>query len=316
VTRVASSHIRIGTFQYFAARKDTVALSTLTDNAISRHFPEIAPETEQRTLTFLTKVFEKQITLIVAWMRVGFIHGVMNTDNFAISGETIDFGPCAMMGVYHKGTVYSSIDKKGRYAFGNQPQIAQWNMARLAECLLPLVDEDEEKALEKVEPLITLFSEQFKHAYYLMLGKKLGITNLPHEARSLVDELLALMQDNTLDYTQTFNQLTIALEGEIVESEMEKPLCKWFTTWKSYLLSLDINNQSAAALMRINNPVVIPRNHHVEAILKASQLDGDMSNVNEFIKVLRSPFIQLVETEKYQDSPSDGDINYHTFCGT
>lgn len=194
VTRVAASHIRVGTFQYFASQGNLEALHDLTQYAISRHYPTITASGAERVIAFLEQVIAKQITLITAWLRVGFIHGVMNTDNTAISGETIDFGPCAMMGAYHPGTVFSSIDRKGRYAFANQAPIAQWNMARLAETLLPLIDSDQDAAVAKVEPLIIAMSTQFQHAFNTMMAAKLGFVRASDDVDTLSSELLDLMQ--------------------------------------------------------------------------------------------------------------------------
>ena len=358
VTRVASSHIRVGTFQYFAAKGDMASLQMLTDYTISRHFPEIDliaknkttenKSTEDKTSTsidnepkhrivdFLEHVINKQIELIVQWMRVGFIHGVMNTDNTAISGETIDFGPCAMMGTYHPGTVYSSIDSQGRYAFANQPNIVQWNMARLAECLLPLVDENDEKALKKIEPLISQFSKNFEQAYFKMCSKKIGFTldvhtdadnaeektanEVNNEVKDIIKNLLNIMQTQELDYTETFTLLTQSLDDETAAEALKSALgdknSNWVDTWITYLQSHKIDFNSAKKLMEQNNPVVIPRNHHVEAILKECENTGKMDKVEEFLHVLRSPYTTLPETKAFQDLPEDGDRYYRTFCGT
>ena len=358
VTRVASSHIRVGTFQYFAAKGDMASLQMLTDYTISRHFPEIDliaknkttenKSTEDKTSTsidnepkhrivdFLEHVINKQIELIVQWMRVGFIHGVMNTDNTAISGETIDFGPCAMLGTYHPGTVYSSIDSQGRYAFANQPNIVQWNMARLAECLLPLVDENDEKALKKIEPLISQFSKNFEQAYFKMCSKKIGFTldvhtdadnaeekttnEVNNEVKDIIKNLLNIMQTQELDYTETFTLLTQSLDDETAAEALKSALgdknSNWVDTWITYLQSHKIDFNSAKKLMEQNNPVVIPRNHHVEAILKECENTGKMDKVEEFLHVLRSPYTTLPETKAFQDLPEDGDRYYRTFCGT
>ena len=362
VTRVASSHIRVGTFQYFAAKGDMASLQMLTDYTISRHFPEIDNitknkrtknkktennsstsidnEPKHRVIDFLERVINKQIELIVQWMRVGFIHGVMNTDNTAISGETIDFGPCAMMGTYHPGTVYSSIDSQGRYAFANQPNIVQWNMARLAECLLPLVDENDEKALKKIEPLISQFSNNFEQAYFNMFSKKIGVAldvhtdadnaeennitelndEVNHEVKDIIKNLLNIMQTQELDYTETFTLLTQSLDDKAAAKALKTAIgdknSNWVDTWITYLQSHKIDFNSAKKLMEQNNPVVIPRNHHVEAILKECENTGKMDKVEEFLHVLRSPYTNLPETKGYQDLPEDGDRYYRTFCGT
>ncbi|WP_281559174.1 protein adenylyltransferase SelO [Thalassomonas sp. RHCl1] len=324
VTRVAASHIRVGTFEYFAARGDLDSLETLTGFAINRHFPEIAlnPDLDlsQRVLQFLNAVIDKQITLIVNWLRVGFIHGVMNTDNTAISGETIDFGPCAMMGIYHPGTVFSSIDTRGRYAFGNQAAIGQWNMARLAEALLPLIDEVPEKAVALAEPLIRQFGQDFELAHKLMLANKLGMPSLPASGskseNSLGNDLLAQMQDQELDYTQTFTRLTLSLENPEQAEKLSHELGPWYGTWRALLADENITDDAAKSLMAQTNPQVIPRNHHVEAILAEYEQNGDSGEIEDFLTVLRTPYNLLPQTPKFQDLPADGDRHYRTFCGT
>lgn len=332
VTRIAASHIRVGTFQYFAVRKDIESLKKLTCFAIDRHFPEIevatsegdnSPETlvsGQNVLDFFAAVLKKQVTLVVSWLRVGFIHGVMNTDNTAISGETIDYGPCAMMNHYHRDTVFSSIDRDARYAFGNQSKIMQWNMARLADCLLPLVDEDEDTALAKTMPLLQQFSNDLQYRYFEMMVNKLGIAELAEGDIELVNDLLAIMQKQQLDYTQYFVALAESLTQEEVDNFIEhaaeaEPSEQelWLTRWYSRI-SDDV--VAAKALMEKTNPLVIPRNHHVERILAISQETGDLSALYEFLVVLQQPYDNLAQTQTYQDAPSDGDENYHTFCGT
>ncbi|WDD98996.1 protein adenylyltransferase SelO [Thalassomonas actiniarum] len=328
VTRVAASHIRVGTFEYFAARGDLESLEALTGFAINRHFPEITLNSDldrsQRVLHFLSAVIDKQITLIVNWLRVGFIHGVMNTDNTAISGETIDFGPCAMMGIYHPGTVFSSIDTRGRYAFGNQAAIGQWNMARLAEALLPLIDEIPEKAVALAEPLIRQFSRDFEQAYQLMLANKLGMASLTAQSNeqaggptaSLAEDLLAQMQEQELDYTQTFARLTLSLENAEEAAKLSHELGPWYGKWRTLLTDEGITADTAKSLMADTNPVVIPRNHHVEAILTEYEQSGDSREIDDFLTVLRTPYKLLPQTQKFQDLPADGDRHYRTFCGT
>lgn len=364
VTRVAASHIRVGTFQYFAARDDKASLKALLDYSIERHIPEIKSREinnlesqganfaeEQRILLFLEHTIDKQITLIVEWLRVGFIHGVMNTDNTAISGETIDFGPCAMMGSYHEKAVFSSIDEYGRYAFGSQGKIAQWNMARLADCLLPLITEcqiepcdeslsiedkkqaQQQLALEKLEKIIHQYSSKFEVAYYAMYANKLGMSQIYSAHKVLIDSLLEIMQTKRLDYTQTFYRLTQSLKDKIIADELKAELGDWYSTWLSVIEKTNYNDQdnnieAALAIMSKNNPVVIPRNHHVEQILSrcedalansSTQLSANGSIdsiVAEFLTVLRSPYCELDATKNYQDAPADGDRYYQTFCGT
>lgn len=332
VTRIAASHIRVGTFQYFAVRKDIESLKKLTCFAIERHFPEIEVVTSegensaealfsgQNVLDFFAAVLKKQVTLVVSWLRVGFIHGVMNTDNTAISGETIDYGPCAMMNHYHRDTVFSSIDRNARYAFGNQSKIMQWNMARLADCLLPLVDEDEDTALAKITPLLQQFANDLQYRYFEMMVNKLGIAELVEGDIELVNDLLAIMQKQQLDYTQHFIALAENLTQEEVDNFIENATEAeqseqelWLTRWYSRI-SDDVT--AAKALMEKTNPLVIPRNHHVERVLAISEETGDLSALHEFLAVLQQPYDTLKQTTVYQDAPSDGDENYHTFCGT
>ena len=352
VTRVAASHIRVGTFQYFAARGDNTSLQALVDYSIKRHFPEIdTAETanhtslsyEQRILTFLESAITKQITLVVEWLRIGFIHGVMNTDNTAICGETLDFGPCAMLGGYDENKVFSSIDEQGRYAFGNQGEIARWNMARLADCLMPLLIEDadnkfskeeqEQQTLTKVEALIHQYTDKFDTAYFSMYGKKLGLKNITFNNRSLISDLLALMQSQNLDYTQTFLKLTQSLSDDVQAQQLKHKLGDWYEKWLIVLeqeAPEDVDYQQAQNLMKKNNPVVIPRNHHIEAVLDTCEniMATDLSSIDEskegvintivddFLRVLRSPYQEIEKTHKYQDIPGDSDMYYQTFCGT
>lgn len=208
VTRVASSHLRVGTFQYFAYRKNHQALKAVCDYTIDRHYPELKEDGPNQYIQLVSRVMKKQIHLVVEWMRVGFIHGVMNTDNTCVSGETIDYGPCAMMGIYDPQTVFSSIDTIGRYAFGNQAEIAHWNTVRFAECVLPLVDADQDKAINKVTPVLDEFAGLFKRAYRKMMGNKLGFTSFQQEDESLHDSILDRLKQKRMDYTDTFDQLT------------------------------------------------------------------------------------------------------------
>ena len=373
VTRVADSHIRVGSFQHFAARGDIQALNKLVDYSIERHFPEILEKNttviidesltkDDRVLQFLDNVIDKQITLIIEWLRIGFIHGVMNTDNTAICGETIDFGPCAMMGGYDEKAVFSSIDEYGRYAFGNQGKIGQWNMARLADCLLLLLTTNDEnkaeqsntkqndtnntetdkqqQALHKVERLIHQYPDKFKQAYYVMYANKLGMNEVNEVSITLVEDLLAIMQENSLDYTQTFHSLTqqalsyiskAVFDAKTIETlkhNLDHRLNNWCELWISQLSKSNLPLQEAIILMQKNNPVVIPRNHHVEALLdrceqvvleqkKSGNIQTIITDmVEEFLTVLRTPYQETIATKAFQDTPKDNDKYYQTFCGT
>ena len=316
VTRLASSHLRIGTFQLFAARGDHQALKTLCDYTIERHYPELQEEGANKYLLFVDKVIERLIRLVVEWMRVGFIHGVMNTDNISLCGETIDYGPCAMMGIYDPETVYSSIDTQGRYAFGNQPDIMQWNIARLAECLLPLINADKNKAIDKVEAIITEFPVRFKQVYMKMMGKKLGLTSFQQEDQKLLFSVLDQLKKRRMDYTVTFDLLTKSLMSEVAVSQMKNELEECFDLWQKRINEQAATSQEVQELMRQYNPVVIPRNHHVEAVIQECEQTGKVTLAEKFLQVLRSPYEELAETSQYQDPPSDGDEHYETFCGT
>jgi len=316
VTRVASSHLRIGTFEFFAARGDHQALKTLCSYTIERHYPELQEEGRNPYILLINKVIERQIQLVVEWMRVGFIHGVMNTDNTSLSGETIDYGPCAMMGIYDPQTVYSSIDRMGRYAFGNQPDILQWNLARFAECLLSLINADRTKAVDQVGPVIAEFPDRFEKEYMKMMGKKLGLTLIKQEDQKLIVSVLNRLKDRRLDYTVTFDLLTKSLMSEAAASQMNKELGECFDLWQKRLSEQPAVSQKVQELMRQHNPVVIPRNHHVEKVIQACEQTGKATLAEKFLQVLRSPYEELAETSEYQDPPSDGDENYKTFCGT
>ncbi|MEH6470901.1 MAG: YdiU family protein [Halopseudomonas sp.] len=316
VTRVAASHIRVGTFQYFAIRGQKESLTKLLDYTINRHFPEIGLGAEDKVLRFLEAVMARQVALIVEWMRVGFIHGVMNTDNTLICGDTIDYGPCAMMGAYHPGTVYSSIDEQGRYAFGNQPSIAIWNITRLAECLLPLINSDEKTAVELVQSLLQEYDGRFETAYFDMHANKLGLVGPVPNSQKLIVDLLTKMKDKQLDFTRTFARLTQSLHNNTLAEEMKTELGPWYEGWRASIDNCDQGSDGAEKRMASNNPVVIPRNHHIEAVLSACEETGRTEAADDFLKVLRSPYRALSETVNYQDLPEDGDRYYRTFCGT
>ena len=316
LTRVAASHIRVGTFQYAAARGDHQALKQLSDHSIQRHFPHLA-EHDQPYLALLREVIEKQVNLIVEWMRVGLIHGVMNTDNTLICGDTIDYGPCAMLGIYEPQTTYSSIDRHGRYAFANQPLIAQWNMARFAECLLPLIASDEQQAIAQVEPLISEFKNLYENQWLQMMLRKTGLHQANQDNHNLIHALLDSMQQKRLDYTLTFHQLTESLVSDRQHRAIEKQLGEWVHNWRQQLfIDNNLDEQHIYQSMRQTNPVVIPRNHHIEAVIQTCLENQTPDAALAFLKVLRQPYQQQETTHHYQDLPTDGDLYYQTFCGT
>jgi len=316
VTRVASSHLRIGTFQFFAARGDLKALKKLCDYTIERHYPGLPEEGPHRYISLVEKVVERTIRLVVEWMRVGFIHGVMNTDNTSLSGETIDYGPCAMMGIYDPETVYSSIDKMGRYAFGRQPEIAAWNMARFAESLLPLIDDDSDRAIDLVGPVVEAFPHRFRQAYMEMMAGKLGLTSLQEGDEELISSLLDRLKERRLDYTVTFDLLTKSQTSETAASKISSELGECLHLWQKKLKGQEASPREVQALMRRHNPLVIPRNHHVEELIQECEQSGNAEPAENFLQVLRSPYEELPQTSQYQDPPRDGDKGYKTFCGT
>ena len=316
VTRVASSHLRVGTFEYFAAQENYQAVEQLCDYAIARHYPELQEAGEQRFRELLKTVIDRQVGLVVDWLRVGFIHGVMNTDNTSIAGETIDYGPCAMLGVYDHDTVYSSIDIQGRYAFGNQPTIAQWNMARFAETLLPLIHADKDKAIEIASNLVDGFSERFQTGYIKMMAAKTGFSNPDENDYQLVSEFQNLLEEKQLDYTISFNALTRSLSSEQSEKQIRNHSEDWYSRWITRIDESDDNRAAIQKKMQQLNPVVIPRNHHVENVINTCIQSGKAEAATEFIDVLKSPYAEIITTGLYQDAPTNGDMGYKTFCGT
>jgi len=313
LTRVASSHIRVGTFQYAAIQQDAEPVKALLDHTIKRHYPEIAEE-KNKPLSLLKAVIEKQAELVAHWMRVGFIHGVMNTDNMALSGETIDYGPCAFMDVYDPETVFSSIDRMGRYSYTNQPASAQWNLARLAEALLPLVDDDIEKAKEITEDAIGIFGPVYKEKYLNMLRAKLGLFGAQAEDESLFTDLLDWMRQKGLDYTNTFLDLTSeeAPQGNHYDDDTFR---KWLARWQARLAKNSKPFKDSLSLMGANNPTLIPRNHKVEQALDAAT-NGDLYPTKDLLVALKEPYKNRPDLKTYQSPPKPEERVYQTFCGT
>ncbi len=312
LTRVASSHIRVGTFQYVAARNKKDELEILLNYVIKRHYPKLT-NSNNKALDLLKVLIDKQIDLVVNWMRVGFIHGVMNTDNMTISGETIDYGPCAFMDTYDPKTVFSSIDKMGRYAYCNQPAITKWNLSRFAECLIPLIDENEDKAIKSATELIETFSKKYEEKWLKMMRKKLGLLGEDNKDKFLIVDLLTWMHQNKVDYTNTFCHLmNIKIEKD--ENYQDSKFQNWKKKWQE---RLEINKNSPEKnmkLMRSVNPLVIPRNHKVEEALEAAEKDN-FESINQLIEILKKPYSQQKNILKYQIS-SNFNENYQTFCGT
>ena len=312
LTRVATSHLRVGTFQYFAYKKDDSNLKTLINFTINKHYPSLKNK-ENLYLNLIDKLMEKQIDLIVNWMRVGFIHGVMNTDNMALSGETIDYGPCAFMDQYDPKSVFSSIDHFGRYAYYNQPTIAKWNLARFAECLIPLLDSNKDKAIKLATDKINEFDSNYEKKWLGMMRDKLGIIGNQKEDEVLILDLLQWMHINKADYTNTFCNLTY--ENMINDKIFHKDdFLKWKERWK-IRLSVNNNDKTSEKTMKKSNPVVIPRNHLVEDALKTAET-GDLEKTNRLLKVLSEPYKIQSSIQDLQTSPKPSKIPYKTFCGT
>lgn len=313
VVRLMKSHIRVGTFEYARHFGTTEDLQALTDYTINRLYPEIKND-ENTALGLLKKVMSSQIGLVVNWMRVGFIHGVMNTDNVSISGETFDYGPCAFMNAYHPDTVFSSIDTNGRYAYGNQPNIIKWNIARFAEALLPVLHPNPDIALQLAQACIDEFDPIWEEKYYQMMLNKIGIESNNHELFDLVDELLDLMKRLKMDYTNTFWNLSqdiISEDSPLNRSEF-KP---WLEKWKNTINSSS-GMQQAKQLMNKTNPFFIPRNHIVEQALDET-INGNRSLFVTLCGIVSNPYKYQDNLKKFTE-PSDLDFesSYQTFCGT
>jgi uncharacterized protein YdiU (UPF0061 family) len=311
LTRVASSHIRVGTFQYIAAKQNIDDLTTLIDYTIERHYPEIK-SSKNKALDLLNLVMEKQCQLVINWMRVGFIHGVMNTDNMTLSGETIDYGPCAFMDHYDPKTVFSSIDKFGRYSFSNQPPITKWNLARLAECLVPLIDKNEDQAIKIVTEIIDNFQNIYEIKWLNMMRDKLGLFGEDKDDLELINNLLNWMQSNKADYTNTFCYLMnfSSIQDQIYK---DKDFIDWSKNWEKRILINGGSKENSLELMKNNNPIVIPRNHKVEEALEAAN-KNDLKPMYDLLSILKKPYTKQINIEKFQ-TPSKNE-NYQTFCGT
>ncbi|NND92254.1 MAG: YdiU family protein [Granulosicoccus sp.] len=313
LTRVARSHIRVGTFQYFAARQNRSAIEQLTHHVIARHYPQVA-DSENPALAMLDAVIQAQSSLIAHWQSLGFIHGVMNTDNASISGDTIDYGPCAFMDTYTADKVFSSIDQGSRYAYQNQPRIAQWNMVNLAQCLLPLLHEDEAEAVRLAQEAINRFDEHFIEQYLIRMRAKLGLVDEQGDDLALISGLLNLMQNNSLDFTITFRQLTSRSPTDPFAPG--GPLHDWYLRWQQRIDASEPVRAAAQALMAKSNPVVIPRNHQVEAVIAAAVDSRDYSPFHALLEVVTRPFDHDLEGSEYTLAPTPEEIVTQTFCGT
>ncbi|EIC23023.1 protein adenylyltransferase SelO [Thiorhodovibrio frisius] len=333
LTRVASSHVRVGTFEYFRARQDSEALKTLADYVIARHFPALA-ETDQTYSGLLDAVATRQADLIAAWMSVGFIHGVMNTDNMSIVGETIDYGPCAFMDSYDPTTVFSSIDYRGRYAYGNQARIAHWNLSSLAMSLKPLLEQESDQAAARATAALDHFQARFDQAWLARFGCKLGLADAQSEDRALIKDFLDLLEQHQADFTNSFRALSSALEDggdalarEVGQRDHGQACSPWLARWRERLAGDPLTDAERSQMMRQANPAVIPRNHRVEQALDAAE-KGDMQPFERLLAVVREPWDDAKNNTGddardyaeisafYQAPPKPQEVVQYTFCGT
>ena len=312
LTRVALSHLRVGTFQYIAAREKKNELEILLNYIIKRHYPNIQ-NSKNQALDLLKVVLEKQIDLVVNWMRVGFIHGVMNTDNMSISGETIDYGPCAFMDTYDPKTVFSSIDQMGRYAYCNQPVITKWNLSRFAECLIPLIDKNQKKSIELATEVINSFENKYEEKWLNMMRDKLGLFGAEDKDKFLILDLLTWMHQKKLDYTNTFCHL-MDFEIEKKENFQDNTFLKWKKRWQDRLKVNNNTPEKYMKLMRSVNPLVIPRNRKIEEVLNDANNDN-IKPFKEFLEILNNPYLEQKNIKNFQ-IPSSSKEKYQTFCGT
>jgi uncharacterized protein YdiU (UPF0061 family) len=313
LTRIASSHIRVGTFEYLSARKDVSGLRALADYSIGRHYPELQ-NASSKSLEFLRCVADRQASLIAKWQLVGFVHGVMNTDNMAISGETIDYGPCAFMNAYDPRTVFSSIDHGGRYSYGNQPAIGQWNLTRLAEALLPLLSPETETAAAMAEEVLQGYAIQYETRWLAGMRTKLGLATADPEDLDLIQSLLSWMQRTGSDFTNTFRDLSSS-GSAAAEGASDVAFLAWHSRWLNRLEREHRPLADVQAAMQTVNPAVIPRNHRVEEALAAAEQHGDLSPFRRLLEVLRRPY-ECGECQTAYREPSPDDDSYRTFCGT
>ena len=319
LARIASSHLRVGTFQFFAARKEWDRVRRLADYAVERHYPVLSDD-DQKYLSFLSAVSDRQAALVAGWLHVGFVHGVMNTDNMAISGETIDYGPCAFVDAYDPKAVFSSIDRKGRYAFGNQPVIAQWNLTRLAETLLPLIDpDDSENAIRLATNVINGFMGRYTDIWTTGMRAKIGIASHEDDDAALINDMFSAMEGESVDYTLFFRHLVQAALGQdeqvLTLFDDSGKITSWLTLWRDRLLRDSQNPDERATAMNMVNPVYIPRNHRVEQALQAAEA-GDMVPYRKLLDVLSDPFTNRDGLEGFE-GPAPSDFGpYKTFCGT
>jgi uncharacterized protein YdiU (UPF0061 family) len=315
LTRVAASHLRVGTFEYAVWRGTSADLKILADYAIQRHYPDVARQGNPYS-ALLEAVIDRQADLVAQWLLIGFIHGVMNTDNVSISGETIDYGPCAFMDGYNPATVFSSIDHQGRYAYANQPPIAKWNLTRFAEALLPLLAEQQETAITLAQQALDQFEDKFRRAWLKGMRGKLGLMDEQQQDVALIDDLLNIMQRLRADYTNSFRDLAAE---QLMDSELHRDTA--FQQWhKRWLARLEQQRQPFSAVKKVmdrHNPAVIPRNHRVEEALAAAQKDGNLQPLTALLRILARPYADLADADRqYREPPPPSQRIYQTFCGT
>jgi len=314
LTRVAASHLRVGTFEYVSRWGTIEELSVLADYTLQRHFPDVG-DAPDRYLLLLQEVIKRQASLIAKWQLVGFIHGVMNTDNMALSGETIDYGPCAFMDAYDPATVFSSIDRHGRYAYREQPYIAAWNLARFAETLLPLLHVEQAQAIKRAEDAISKFTTLYHGHWLTGMRAKLGIFNEEQQDEALIESLLSMMHKHGADYTNTFRALTFDKPGDSVLFGTTE-FFRWHEQWQARLGRQQEPKASTHQLMRNNNPALIPRNHRVEAALESAERQGDYNVMKRLLDALSTPYAHSPEQDEYATPPTPTNHPYQTFCGT
>jgi len=316
LTRVASSHLRIGTFEYIASLNKNDHLKLLADYAINRHFPK-TKHSKQPYLHFFQEVMQRQINLIIEWLRVGFIHGVMNTDNTSIAGETMDYGPCAFMDHYDPNTVFSSIDRYGRYSYSNQSHVIKWNLNKLAESMLPLFHDKKECGTDIVKEILGLFDQMFNQSWLSMMKKKLGLLGSHQKDEAMINNLLKWMKENKVDYTNTFGDLLypkILNNNDIYSKSTEFKI--WYKGWQQRLRLNHTSIEDSIKIMKENNPLIIPRNHQVEKVLDQATKNGDISKVQKFVDVLTEPYIENKEFSFLKKMPIPRESVFYTFCGT
>jgi serine/tyrosine/threonine adenylyltransferase len=321
LTRVAASHVRVGTFEYFAARGDAAGTKILADYVIDRHYPLCADD-ESPYLALLKQVVSRQAALIAGWMNVGFIHGVMNTDNMAVSGETIDFGPCAFMDTFDPATVFSSIDERGRYAYANQPNAAQWNLARFAETLLPLIDVDTQRAIGVATEAIATFETLFNDSWLGGMRRKLGLSTSEQGDRQLAEDLLKAMHRNQADFTLSFRALCTAARDRQGDGPLRAQFLnaldydEWALRWRARMSREATTLESRTESMQEANPAYIPRNHRVEQVIVAAVERSDFAPFEEFSEVLAAPYVERASFARYANPPQPQERVLQTFCGT